>query len=673
MIDVRRTRRTVRQRAVAALAVTLAAAAIAAPPWAARPAQAQAALPTPAQASRLAPALDAMKRDDWGTALSLARTLGDPAAVDLVTWRMLSNDAGGWFDYAQFLKRNPDWPGARGLRRSAEERMPPDLPAAEVEAFFAGAAPQTGSGAVRLATVLGRAGRKAEALEQAVRAWTRLSLTPSEEQALLAGWGGELAKYHAERLDMLLWRGLSGESERMYPRVDAGMAALGRARLALRAGANGVDGLIAAVPARYADDAGLAYERFRWREKRGLDAGAEELILARSTSAAALGRPELWADERIDMVRAADRAGRARVAYILAARHFMKPDDGYDYADLEWLAGWIALRKLNDPAAAEAHFARFTAAVGSPISLGRGYYWLGRAREAKGDRSGAADAYREGARWQTSFYGQLAAERAGAPGDPTLAGLAPPTDWRAASVLQTSQVRAAVLLHYAGERGLSHRLLTNAAAEARNPRSQAALGQLALELDRPEVAVRVGKAAASDGAVLPTYYYPVMDLANASGPISPSLALSIARQESEMNPEAISHAGARGLMQLMPGTAKLVAKRLGIGYDLGALTRDWRYNARLGTDYLAGLVDEFGSLPMAAAGYNAGPNRVRQWIERYGDPRTGRVDMIDWIETIPFDETRNYVQRVMEGLHVYDARLSGKVGAPTLTARLARP
>ena len=671
MIHVRRNRRTVRQRTVAALIFGLAAAAVAAPPWSA--ARAQANLPTASEAARLAPALDAMQREDWGSALSLARTLGDQAAVDLITWRMLWNEAGGWFDYAQFLKRNADWPGSERLRRFAEERMPPDLPGAEVMAFFAGAAPQTGSGAVRLATALARDGRGADAAAEAVRAWTELSLTPSEEQALLAGWGGELARHDAARLDMLLWRGLAGESERMFPRVDPGMAALARARLALRAGQAGVDGLIARIPASYADDAGLAYERFRWREKRGLDAGAEELILARSTSAASLGRPDLWADERIDMVRAADRAGRTRVAYMLAARHFTDPDDGYDYAELEWLAGWLALRKMNDPAAAEAHFARFTAAVASPISLGRGYYWLGRAREAKGDRSGAADAYREGARWQTSFYGQLAAERAGAPADPTLAGLSPPTDWRSAAVLQTSQVRAAVLLHYAGERGRSHWLITNAAKEARNPRSQAALGQLALELDRPEIAVRVGKAAASDGAVLPNYYYPVMDLANASGPISPSLALSIARQESEMNPEAISHAGARGLMQLMPGTAKLVSRRLGIAYDLGALTRDWRYNARLGTDYLAGLVDEFGSLPMAAAGYNAGPNRVRQWVERYGDPRTGRIDMIDWIETIPFDETRNYVQRVMEGLHVYDARLSGQAQGPLLTARLARP
>lgn len=670
MIDVRRNRRTVRQRAVAALLFSMTAAAVVAPPWPGAQAQ---SLPTAREAARLAPTLDAMKREDWGSALSQARAMGEPAAVDLVLWRMLSDEAGGWFDYADFLKRNEDWPGTSRLRRYAEERMPPELPGAQVEAFFAGRSPQTGNGAVRLASVMARNGRKAEATAQAVRAWTELSLTPSEEQGLLAGWGGELAKHNAQRLDMLLWRGLSGESERMYSRVDPGLAALGRARLALRRGEAGVDGLIARIPANYAGDAGLAYERFRWRESKGLDAGAEELMLQRSTSAAALGRPELWAKARIDMVRAADRDGRARVAYVLAAKNFMKADDGYDYADLEWLAGWIALRKLNDPAAAEAHFARFTAAVGSPISLGRGYYWLGRAREAKGDSRGAKDAYREGARWQTSFYGQLAAERGGIPGDPSLAGLAPPTDWRSATVLQTSQVRAAVLLHYAGERSLSHRLMTNAAGEARNPRSQAALGQLALELDRPEVAVRVGKAAASDGAVLPNYYYPVMDLAQASGPISPSLALSIARQESEMNPEAVSNAGARGLMQLMPGTAQLVARRLGIGYDLGALTRDWRYNARLGTDYLAGLVSDFNSLPMAAAGYNAGPGRVRQWIERYGDPRTAGVDMIDWIETIPFDETRNYVQRVMEGLHVYDARLSGKVHDPVLTARLARP
>lgn len=630
-------------------------------------------LADPAQGARLAPALAAAEDGDWAAARAIAGALGDPLARDVILWRQLADGEGAFDDYAGFLDRRPDWPQRAQIRREAERRMPADLSPEEVRAFFAAEPPLTGTGARRLAAALSAQGRAAEARAEAARAWRRLSLTRDEERALLSDWNAALDPHHAERLEMLLWRGLSGEATRMLDRVEPGLAALGRARIQLRAVANGVDDLIDRVPASLSDDPGLAYDRFHWRYAKGLTDGAEEMMLARSESAASLGRPEAWAERRRVLVRNAEREGRARRAYLLAARHHLPPDsEGYDYAALEWLAGWIALRRLDDAAAAEAHFARFIDAVATPISLGRGWYWLGRAREAQGDLDGAREAWREGARWQTSFYGQLSAERAGAGPDPALAGLAPPIDWREAGILSAPLVRAGVLLHHAGERRLSHWLLTHAARQASAPRDQAALAHLALELQRPEIAVRAAKTAARDGLVLPAPYYPVIEIDAAPGPVPPELALAIARQESEMNPEAISHAGARGLMQLMPNTARMVATKLGLRYDLRALTADPAYNARLGTDYLAQLMDEFGSLPLVAAGYNAGPRRVRQWLDRYGDPRSGQIDMVDWIETIPFSETRNYVQRVMEGLHVYSARLSGEPRPPRLAAMLGR-
>ncbi|MEM1315918.1 MAG: lytic transglycosylase domain-containing protein, partial [Pseudomonadota bacterium] len=349
------------------------------------------------------------------------------------------------------------------------------------------------------------------------------------------------------------------------------------------------------------------------------------------------------------------------------------PDIGYGYADLEWLSGWIALRRLNDPARAEPHFARFIEAVTTPISLGRGWYWLGRAREARGDASGAQEAYREGGRWQTSFYGQLAAQKAGLSTDPALVGVPAPTEWRASPLLASPLVRAGVLAHHAGNRGRSHWLLTHAATQAATPRDVSALGALALDLGRPEVAVRIAKTAARDSLVLPTPYYPTHGLARASGRVTPAEAMAIARQESELNPFAVSPAGARGLMQVMPATAQQVSRKLGLAYSRAALTDDWAYNARLGTDYLADLLSEFGHLPLAAAGYNAGPHRSRQWINRYGDPRTMSLEnVIDWMERIPFNETRNYVQRVVESVQVYESRLSGSP-APLRTAeRIAR-
>jgi soluble lytic murein transglycosylase len=220
--------------------------------------------------------------------------------------------------------------------------------------------------------------------------------------------------------------------------------------------------------------------------------------------------------------------------------------------------------------------------------------------------------------------------------------------------------RAALMLHYADEAGRYWQMMTSLARRETQPGELAAMAQMALELGRPHVAVRIAKIAAGKGIIMMAPYYPVTELAGQSDAVAPEMALAIARQESELNPEAVSPAGARGLMQLMPATARKVAGSLGIDYSVDRLTSDWRYNVQLGQTYLRGLIDEFGSLPLAAAGYNAGPNRVDSWLAEFGDPRGRSLDrMVDWIETIPFYETRNYVMRVMEALHVYRARLSG--------------
>lgn len=628
-------------------------------------------MPGPVDGVRMAPVIAALEARDWGAASAIAAGLGWSEARTLALWRQLEAGEGGFQAFAGFLARHPDWPGRNGLRRDAERRMPEGLAPAEVLGFFDGAAPLTGTGALRLADAWRREGRIAEARAVAIRAWETLSLTGEEEAGLLEAWGGAFGGSHETRLEMLLWRGIGGEAERMLGRVDPGRAALARARIALRRGDQGVNALIERVPAALAGDGGLAYERFRWRDRAGLDDAALELMRERSTSAAALGRPGAWADRRIAFVRELDRAGRARLAYEVASRHFTSPEDGYDHAELEWLSGWIALRRLNDPAAAAPHFERFVEAVETPISLGRGWYWLGRARAAKGDARGAAAAWAEGAKHQTSFYGQLAAEAGGLAADPTLAGDPAPAGWREDPILTREPVRAGVLAHWAGDRALSFRLLLHAASLAETPREFEVLGWLALDLDRPEIAVRIGKAAARRGVVVMAPYFPVTPLAMAAGPVHPALAMAIARQESELNPEAISPAGARGLMQVMPATAQMVARDLGLAYSQRALTEDWRFNAKLGTAYLRGLWDEFGSLPLVAAGYNAGRGRVREWISRFGDPRGLDVEgMVDWIETIPFNETRNYVQRVMEGRQVYAARIEGRSVALETGARL---
>lgn len=406
-------------------------------------------------------------------------------------------------------------------------------------------------------------------------------------------------------------------------------------------------------------------------DKRDYDEAAR-LLEEITVDPRGLGRPALWSDRRVRLARREARLGNAARAYHLASQHHLVPTDGYDYADNEWIAGWVALRKQGDPARAIRHFERFQAAVETPISLARGGYWLGRAHAAAGSKAEAARWYKVAAAHQTAFYGQLAAAEIGAPGDSSLAARDLP-NWRTTPAVRSDDVRMATLLHFAGENALAVQSFSHLAARMPGGAAVGALGSLALELGRPHIAVRIAKQAARRGVLILPAYYPLHELAGYASEIEPALAMAIARQETELDQTAVSPAGARGLMQLMPGTASKVARTIGEDYSKDRLIDDWRYNARLGQRYLAEQIRDFGgSYVMAAAAYNAGPNRVTQWAAEFGDPRDPGVDTIDWIESIPFDETRNYVHRVMEAIYVYRTRLSGEAGAMTIRADLAR-
>jgi soluble lytic murein transglycosylase len=366
------------------------------------------------------------------------------------------------------------------------------------------------------------------------------------------------------------------------------------------------------------------------------------------------------------------REGTARDAYRLAARHPLS--EGSAYADLEWLAGFIALRRLNDPQTALRHFQNLRTAVSTPISLGRAGYWEGRAREALGDAAGAQAAYEFGGEHQSGFYGLLAAEKAGLPMDGVYATGGPEfPDWRSAAFASSSVLAAGQLLLRAGERPLGARFLAHL-AEGLNSLELGQLSEMALSTGELYAAVTVAKAAAERGVILPRAYFPVHELAKADLPVAPELALAVARRESEFNPAAGSGAGALGLMQLMPGTAQDMARATGVEYARGRLTSDPSYNARLGSAYLAKLIADFGANPiLVAVGYNAGPGRVRSWVAARGHPGAPDVDAVDWIEMIPFTETRTYVMRVAESLPIYRARLTGQVQPMTLRREIGRP
>lgn len=619
---------------------------------------------------RLVGAMTAIKAEDWVTARSIAEGTGDTVALAVVEWHRLRKGNGTFADYQSFLRTYADWPGLPLLQAKGEIAMPSDLDPAMVTAYFATLAPQTGTGALLLANALTALGRVAEGRAEAMRAWRDLNLTSNEQARFIDQYEGVLKPLHNTRIDNLLWRGETEQAEKMLPLAGPQTAALAKVRIALRRDAKGINAMINALPADLQNRPGLAYERFLWRIKKDNWDDAATLLLEHTDSAEDLGKPEDWGNLRRSVARREARLDHPKDAYKLASQHFLTA--GEDYADLEWLAGWIALRHLNDPKRALPHFQNFRAAVLSPISLGRAGYWLGRAYEAMGDDANAQESYALGATYQTSFYGQLAAERAGLPVDASLAGIAPPSEWQSMPILQSTPIRAGIVFHYADEPLLMQRFFAHV-AETASPQEQAALAALALDLGRAHTAIAVAKNAADLGVVLPSPYYPVTELARFASDIEPELAMAIARQESELNPEVISAAGARGLMQVMPATARKVAGNLGVTYSEDQLTGNWRYNAQLGTTYMAGLMDEFShNYALAAASYNAGPHRVDAWIADYGDPRSPDVDMIDWIEMIPFRETQNYVQRVLESLHVYRARISGQAPPFRLRADLSR-
>lgn len=616
----------------------------------------------------LARAISQAEAGDWQSAEQNGRAAGEVSAL-LIDWMRLRSGMGDFAEFAAFVRAHPDWPGLKMLRKAAEPTIRPGDPADEVIAFFAGEPPQTGEGSLALAAAHARGGAFREAEVEAVRAWRSLPLSAAAQAEFLSRYGEVLAEHHGGRMAEMLGSGNVDSARRMLPLVSAGTRAVAEARLALQTDSGSIDAAIAAVPARMAGSAGLALDRFLWRIRKDRYDEAIALMLERSDSAESLGDPALWSDWRRKLARREMRLGDPGRAYKLAARHHL-PADGADYTDLEWLAGYIALRKLGDAETALKHFARVRAASSGPITTSRAAYWQGRAHEVLGDAAAARQAWGDAAMFQTAFYGLLAAEKVGLPLDPALAGGEPYPDWRSAPFAQTSPFAALVALHAAGADDQANRFALHI-AEGLSGEDIGRLAGLALEWQRPGMALLLAKAAADKGVIWPTAYFPLNGIEDMRLPVRQSLALAIARRESEFNPRVVSSAGAMGLMQVMPGTAKMMAAKAGLAYERSRLTGDWRYNVALGSAYLEGLIAEFGTSPvLVAAGYNAGPGRPRGWIADFGDPRSDRVDVVDWIEHIPFRETQNYVMRVSESLPIYRARITGKTGPLAFTDEL---
>ncbi|WP_187298120.1 transglycosylase SLT domain-containing protein [Jannaschia donghaensis] len=597
--------------------------------------------------------------DATRSAMAIAR---DPVVADILLWHLLRDRKGTFREASDFLARNPDWPGLPLLRARTELDMPFILPPADIVAFFAEDPPRTSRGALMLAIAHRTLGDLAEAEITAIDAWLTKPMPASSEDGFLEVFGDILRPFDPARLDAMIWSGDIQSADRTLTRVDGPEALLAAARIALRDDRPGVDIFIESVPEDLRAHPGLAYERFRWRLNKGRTEEALELLYAYDESADTLGDPAAWGQHRERLARGLMQDGRPEDAYRVAANHHLPNGDG-DIAGNEWLAGYVALRFLDRAEDAAAHFRTFDANVLSPISKGRAGYWLGRALEAAGQPEDAARAYRLGGKYQTSFYGQLAAQRGELPADPLLAGNEVFPDAGETSFADGTVVRAARLLNAIDERNLAERFLSHLAEIL--PRAEVgSLIDLTLDdLEDPHIALLIAKRAARAGHELHRGYFPITELATLDSPVAPELALAIARRESEFDPVVVSGAGAAGLMQLMPGTAREMSNLIRMPYRQSALTTDPLYNARLGTTYLGELEQEFGYSPvLVPAAYNAGPSRARRWSGAFGNPSDESVDIVDWIEDVPFSETRNYIMRVSESLLPYNARLTGEVG-----------
>jgi soluble lytic murein transglycosylase len=591
----------------------------------------------------------------------------DAALATAIDWVALLRGGGTFSAITAFLAAHPDWPGQMQLLKRAEEQSA-GVPDQTLLAWFAQHPPVTSGGKLRLAQLWLDHGQRDQGLGLIRQVWIGTDFSKQDERGFLEHYHGLLRPAdHEARLDRLLWDNQREQAKRQMVRVSNGWRALGEARLALANLEAGTERLVARVPQSLQRDPGLVYERVRWRRRKEHYDDAIPLL---DDAPKDLVRPEAWAVEREVLARYALTAGKPQMAYRIAARNGLT--SGAHFAELEFLAGWIALRFLHQPETGYSHFSHLYEAVKLPISRARGAYWAARAAEAMHKEPLAETWYGTAADQITTYYGQLAAAHIGAPGAQRIAEPQPsPSD--AALFDKREVVRATRGLAQLGADDYVRQFVRDLAEHAQSPVEYALVARLATEIDRPDLAIASAKQASYAGVTLLAEGYPIGGMPAQGGAVERPLILAMTRQESAFDAGAVSTAGARGLMQLMPATAKIMAKSLGLPFSAARLTSDVHYNLTLGGHYMGGLLGDFsGSYVLAVAAYNAGPGRVQEWLRNFGDPRGRNADAIDWIEMIPVAETRNYVQRVLENLQVYRLRLGDTRLAFSLASDLKR-
>ncbi|MBP1092167.1 lytic transglycosylase domain-containing protein [Bradyrhizobium diazoefficiens] len=603
--------------------------------------------------------IELVRKRKAGDATNAAATISDPVARKLAEWIILrSEDNGATVErYRAFLSANPSWPSQTFLRRRLEAAMWDDRRDDSVAwSWFENESPVSAKGRFTLAKAMLARGDRANAERLVREAWRSDPMSEDTENNALDQFGALLTPGDQKaRMDTLLYGSENEAALRAAKRLGAGYVALAKARIASVKKAPNARALLEAVPRELHNDPGFLFSKIQLLRREEKFAEAAQLMLSAPKDPNRLYNLDEWWIERRLLARKMIDTEEFRSAYLIARDAALPSRDIYK-TEQEFTAGWIALRFLNDPATATQHFARIGVGSVNPTTLARAGYWQGRAAEAAGRQQEARNAYARAAEQSTSYYGQLARAKLGLP----QIELNSQPRGRGAERLEI--VRAAQLLYELDEREMAVPMLADM-GENGDPEALTGLGELTQRYSDARGMLLVGKAALNRGLPFDFYAYPVNGIPQFT-PIGPeverSIVYAIARQESAFNPSVVSPAQAYGLMQVTPDAARYVCKRHGATYDLGRLKNDSAYNATLGSAELGGLLEDYrGSYIMTFAAYNAGRGSVKKWVDRYGDPRDPKVDAVDWVELIPFSETRNYVQRIMENLQVYRARFGG--------------
>jgi len=603
--------------------------------------------------------IQAMEKSQWTTALKNSKNAKDKSIYNFIQWRHLltTGNQATFYDYMTFIQNNKHYPRISRIKYLAEQKLSTDkISPKKIINWFGVDEPLSGYGMLVLGESFIQTGDNEKGIALIKRGWITAELSRASMKSLSKKYRKYLdSKDYINRADYLAWENKYWDLKRMLPYLPKDYQLLYTARQILMSKSYGVDQAIKNVPQKFKNDAGLNHDRLKWRRKRGRIDSSLEILSSIKNNKDYLVRPDKWWVERAIMTRALIYKNKYETAYKVASQHSL--DKGSEFAEAEWLSGWIALSFLNDPILAVDHFNNFYQNVSYPISLARGAYWLGRSYEKIGDKRQSEDWYREATKYLTTYYGQLAFLKINPSQNFELEEQADVEDDYRKYFYNKELVKITHLLNELNKDKYTKNILRHLANDNIASGSEILAAELATNISRYDFAIQVSKLASYEKRFHNTFNYPIISVPQyVNGRKIPETAfiLSLIRQESEFDMRANSHVGAQGLMQIMPYTAKLVAKQAKLPYSKSRLTSDPEYNINLGSHYIAGLILQYdGAYPFATAAYNAGPKRVKHWKKINKDPQKKQIDFVDWVELIPFKETRNYVQRVMENYNVY--------------------